>query len=169
MDPLEAKSRSGAQEAMDAMRTATGRQVARPQSERLSLVPAVPRGAQRYGHDFGQKRDWIVSCARDDPEHASYLRIEERELEAGGLNYAALRAMAKTGSLRSTSPRRIGDRHLLRDESLPRPVDADGEDADAAQPIRVAAPSLEGKPGTAGDQTGWKPSSAGACCSHRHS
>ena len=56
-----------------------------------------------------------------------------------------LLAMAKTGSLRSTSPRRIPDPDVLGDQSFRRAVDADREDAD---PLSRLAPSLEGEPCT---------------------
>lgn len=49
---------------------------------------------------------FIEEVRGDDPELASYLRIEERELEAGGLNLtrAALQSAEKARSRDCTAP-----------------------------------------------------------------
>jgi hypothetical protein len=51
----------------------------------------APRAAQGHSLDVFVLREdaerFINEIRGDDPELASYLRIEERELEAGGLNW----------------------------------------------------------------------------------
>ena len=67
------------------------------------IVYAIRDLSSRPDHSLGDAVETFIRCEyaerfveevrRDEPELVSYLRIEERELETGGLKYASSEAV----------------------------------------------------------------------------
>ena len=76
---------------------------ARLRDRRHALEPQQPaRRHRRYVHPPRGRGAFVEDVCGDDPELASYVRIEERELEAGGLNLASARAQVEDPRAHST-------------------------------------------------------------------